>query len=76
MLLYTPDFDIEGIIATNSVWQKDGHGTGWILDLIDRYEEVRPNLLLHEPGYPEAQALRDQVMLGTRTATRCASRWA
>lgn len=64
MLLYTPDFEIEGIIATNSVWQKDGHGTGWILDLIDRYEQVRPNLLLHDPDYPEAASLREVVMLG------------
>ena len=29
-LLYTPDMDLRGIIATNSKWQKNGHGVGWI----------------------------------------------
>ena len=69
-LLYTTDFDVAGIIATNSVWQKDGHGTGWIMDLIDRYEQVRPNLLLHDPRYPEAAHLRSLVMLGNENRNR------
>ncbi len=63
-LLYTTDFDVEGIIATNSVWQQDGHGTGWITDLINRYAQVRPNLLQHDPRYPEAADLQAIVMLG------------
>ena len=44
-LLYTNDFDVEGIIATNSIWQKNGHGTKWILEEIDAHGKVRDNLL-------------------------------
>jgi hypothetical protein len=29
-LLYTADIDLRGIIATNSKWQKNGHGLRWI----------------------------------------------
>ncbi len=69
-LLYTTDFDVAGIITTNSKWQPDGHGTGWILDLLDHYEAVRPTLLVHDPRYPEADALRDVVARGNEDRAR------
>ncbi|MEM6645224.1 MAG: nucleoside hydrolase-like domain-containing protein [Bacteroidota bacterium] len=69
-LLYSSDFDVEGIIATNSVWQKDGHGTGWIMELLDAYRQVRPNLLQHHPDYPDADYLRRQVKLGNEDRTK------
>lgn len=69
-LLYTTDFDVDGIVATNSVWQKDGHGTGWIHELIDRYAEVRPSLLRHDARYPEADRLRRVVALGNEDRSR------
>ncbi|MCM1982972.1 DUF1593 domain-containing protein, partial [Lyngbya confervoides] len=69
-LLYTTDFDVEGIIATNSVWQQDGHGTGWITDLIEKYAQIRPNLLQHDPRYPAAADLQALVMLGNEDRQR------
>lgn len=69
-LLYSTDYDVEGIIATNSVWQKDGHGTDWIIDLIDIYEQVRPNLLRHDFRYPEAAQLKSVVILGNENRNK------
>ena len=63
-LLYTNDFDVEGIVATNSKWQRNGHGTQWILNSIDLYNKVRPNLLLHSSDYPTSEYLKSKVVLG------------
>ena len=57
LMLYANEFDIEGLIATSNL----GHGQKTRPDLIrqvvDAYEKVRPNLLLHDPRYPPAEAL-------------------
>src|SRR3954470_18295060 len=51
---YANEFDIEGLIATSNL----GHGRKTRPDLIRRvvgaYDEVRPNLLRHDPRYPPA----------------------
>lgn len=65
-LLYTSDFDVEGIVATNSKWQKSGHGLGWLSEAINLYEKVRPNLILHNPAYPTAAYLRSKLVLGNQ----------
>src|SRR6516165_8947923 len=48
LMLYVNEFDIEGLIATSNL----GHGLKTRPDLIrrvvDAYEKVRPNLLLHD----------------------------
>jgi hypothetical protein len=69
-LLYTNDFDVGGIIATNSIWQKHGHGIDWIMEEIDAYGEVRDNLLLHDPRYPTAEALKSMVYLGNEDVNK------
>ncbi len=63
-LLYTPEIDLRGIIATNSKWQKNGHGLGWINEAYDLYGQVRDNLLLHNPGYPTVEYLKSVTVLG------------
>jgi hypothetical protein len=63
-LLYASDYTVEGIVATNSKWQQQGHGTGWINDDINAYAKVLPNLLLHHSDYPSADYLRGKVVLG------------
>lgn len=63
-LLYTCDMDVRGIIATNSKWQKDGHGLGWIYEAYDLYEQVRGNLLQHHPDYPSVDYLKSVTVLG------------
>jgi hypothetical protein len=65
-LYYACDYDIVGIVAVNSRYQEDGHGRGWIDDKIDDYEEVRPNLLVHNPNYPTADYLRNRVYIGNQ----------
>ncbi|MFO7935258.1 MAG: DUF1593 domain-containing protein [Bacteroidales bacterium] len=63
-LLYTPDIDLRGIIATNSKWQKNGHGLDWIYEAYDLYGQVRDNLLLHNPDYPTVDFLKSVTVLG------------
>lgn len=63
-LLYTPDIDLKGVIATNSKWQKNGHGLGWINEVYDLYGQVRDNLQLHNPDYPTVEFLKSITVLG------------
>jgi hypothetical protein len=63
-LLYTPDMDLRGIVATNSKWQKNGHGLDWIYEVYDLYDQVRENLLLHHPNYPPIEFLKSITVLG------------
>ncbi|MFE8147603.1 DUF1593 domain-containing protein [Brenneria goodwinii] len=63
-LLYSNEFDVEGIVATTSTWLRDKVNTPMILERIDAYERVLPNLQKHAPGYPSAQALRNVVRSG------------
>jgi len=39
-------------------------GTEWAYNIIDAYEEVYPNLLVHDPGYPEPDYLRSIYKVG------------
>jgi hypothetical protein len=67
-MLYANEFEIEGLIATSNL----GHGQKTRFDLIrqvvDAYEKVRPNLLLHDPLYPAAEALRLGIKAGQERA--------
>lgn len=63
-LVYSNEFDVEGIVATTSTWLRDKVNTDMILKRIDAYEQVLPNLRKHAQGYPSAQALRDVVLPG------------
>ena len=64
LMLYANEFDIEGLIATSNL----GHGQKTRPDLIgqvvDAYEKVRPNLLIHDPRYPAAEVLRNRIKAG------------
>ena len=64
LLLYANQLDIEGLVATTSCWQQHGIRPDFIHTILDAYEKVQPNLLVHEPGYPTAVALRDVVKRG------------
>jgi hypothetical protein len=63
-LLYTPDMDLRGIVATNSKWQKNGHGLSWIYEAYDLYGQVRENLLLHNEDFPTVEFLKSITVLG------------
>ena len=63
-LMHSNDYDVQAIVATNSIWQKNGRGAGWILDMIDLYDEVFANLTLHDDRYPSPDTLRRMVFIG------------
>ena len=63
-LLYSNEFDIEAMIATTSTWQKTKTHAETMHELIAAYGQVRPNLLLHAKGWPEANDLDAHVFTG------------
>jgi hypothetical protein len=63
-LLYADCFDVEGLVATTSVWQRDRVQPQLMRERLDAYEKVRPNLLRHSPTYPTADALRAVLRSG------------
>ncbi len=63
-LVYANHYDIEGLVATTSTWLRNEVRPDVIHQVIDAYEHVHPNLLLHEPGFPTAESLRQQVTSG------------
>lgn len=64
LFLYANQMDILGIVATTSVHQKTFIAPETMHMLIDKYDAVHDNLLLHEPGYPEADYFRNIVKNG------------
>ncbi len=64
LMLYSNVIDIEGLVATTSVYQKTSIAPESIRAVIDAYAKVRNNLLLHEPDFPEATTLQDLVKRG------------
>src|SRR4051812_49012650 len=68
LMLYSNDFDIEGMIASSNL----GHGQKvrpeLIRQVVDAYGKVRPNLLLHDTRYPPAECLRDGIKAGQPVA--------
>ena len=63
-LVYSNQFDVEGLIATTSTWMKNKVRPDVIQMLVSAYDEVRPKLIQHEPGFPTAAALRAVIAEG------------
>jgi hypothetical protein len=63
-LLYSNQWDTEALIATTSCWMRDRTAAWRIYEILDAYEQVQPNLLKHEPGYPGAGQLRAVIREG------------
>ncbi len=63
-LVYSNEYDVEGLIATTSVWLKEKTREDLIRRQIDAFEQVRPNLLKHADGFPTADALRRVTKTG------------
>jgi hypothetical protein len=66
LLLYANQIDIEGIVATTSTHQKSRIAPESIQAIIDAYGRVQANLSKHEPGFPEAEALKAVVRSGSQ----------
>ena len=57
LLSYANHFDIEGLVATTSIHQRTQTAAWRIREIVEAYRKVQPNLVLHEPGFPAADAL-------------------
>lgn len=63
-LVYANQWDVEGIVATTSIHQRDRIAPQRIRDIIGAYAQVRDNLEKHEPGFPPAAQLLERVYEG------------
>ena len=63
-LLYSNQWDVEGLIATTSIHQKTRVAPETIREIIAAYGKVQPNLIKHEKGYPTAIELSTKVKHG------------
>jgi hypothetical protein len=57
LLVYSNEFDIEGLVATTSTYLRDNPREDLIRRGIAAYGEARPNLTKHADGYPTAESL-------------------
>ena len=64
LLVYSNRVDIEGLVATTSTWMRRAVRPDVIRTVLDAYEQVQPNLLKHEKGFPTAAELRAVVTTG------------
>ncbi|WP_198034441.1 nucleoside hydrolase-like domain-containing protein [Dyadobacter tibetensis] len=70
-LLYTNEFDVEGIITSSSQYHWQGHkwaGDNWTQPYLDAYKEVYPNLIQHDARYPSPNYLQSRTLLGNVAA--------
>lgn len=63
-LVYANQWDVEGLVATTSIHQRNRTAPDKIRELIDGYGAVRANLLKHEKGFPTAAYLKSIVREG------------
>lgn len=63
-LLYSNTFDIEGILATTSTWQRTKNQPDLLRERVAAYAKVLPNLRKHADGYPEPAALLNAISVG------------
>jgi hypothetical protein len=56
-LTYSNQWDVEGLIATTSVHQKNKLAVWRIREILSAYAKIQPNLLKHESGFPTAEYL-------------------
>ena len=63
-LTYSNIFDVEGLVATTSCWQRNKVADWRIHEIVDAYGKVRDNLLIHEQGYPTHAYLKERIKKG------------
>src|ERR1700733_12636878 len=63
-LLYSDDFDVEGLVAVTSTWQREKVSPEIIEKVLSNYGKVRTNLLKHCHGFPAVEDLTQLVKSG------------
>lgn len=64
LLTYANHFDLEGLVATTSIHQRNRVAPERIRRIVGAYGKVRDNLEKHEPGFPTEAALQGLVTEG------------
>ncbi|EOO02647.1 putative cellulose-binding protein [Phaeoacremonium minimum UCRPA7] len=64
LMVYANEFDIQGIVATTSVWLNDTTRPDQIHDIVSAYGEVLPNLRKHADGWPDVDYLQSVIASG------------
>ncbi len=67
LLVYSNEFDIEGLVATTSTWLRRNTRADLIRRQIEAYGRVRENLLKHAPDYPSKEYLLGVVRTGQQS---------
>jgi hypothetical protein len=63
-LTYSNQFDIEGIVATTSCWQRSKTAEWRLHDITEAYGKVRDNLEIHEKGFPTEAYIHSVIKKG------------
>lgn len=71
-LMFSSDYEVEGIIHTSSRWHNalpNANGYWWagpevLLEWVDAYSEGYENLIKHEPDYPTPEYIRSVTKMG------------
>jgi hypothetical protein len=63
-LTYSNQWDVEGLVATTSIHLRDKTAAWRIRAIVEAYSQVRDNLELHEPGYPDGEYLLSIIKEG------------
>lgn len=63
-LVYSNNYDIEGLAATTSIHQRNKVATYRIKEIVDAYGKVRDNLEKHESGFPTGEYLSSKITEG------------
>ncbi len=64
-LLHANDMQIDGIVQSNSCFQRKGWShEPWLEEMIGAYGKVYPNLIVHDPSYPSPEYLLSRIYVG------------
>jgi hypothetical protein len=63
-LAYCNQWDVEGLVATTSIHQRNKTAAWRIREIVSAYGTVRDNLLIHEPGFPTTNHLFSVIKEG------------
>jgi hypothetical protein len=63
-LICSNEFDIEGLIVATGCWKKTQSNTDMLDKIVNAYEKVYDNLIVHAEGYPTPEYLKSISVLG------------
>lgn len=63
-LTYANNFDIEGIVATTSCWQRTKTAEWRLHEITEAYGKVKENLEIHEKGFPSEAFIHSIIKKG------------